>query len=75
MNRKTQLQAELAALHKHSSCISNTNKELSVELESFVAADSEVQAYLNKKTKVESLKIRAEEELRMTMVDAQANKE
>lgn len=56
MNRKTQLQAEVSELHRHMGCITNTNRALSVELESFVAADAEVQSYLNKKSKVDLIK-------------------
>lgn len=37
-------------------CITKTNRDLSVELESFVAADAEVQSYLNKKSKVDLIK-------------------
>ena len=51
-------------------CLTQTNKELSVELESFVAADMEVQTFLNKKEKVETIKARAEEELKWTLADA-----
>ena len=40
--RKQQLQVEIEALEKHMGCLTQTNKELSTELESFVAADMEV---------------------------------
>lgn len=56
-------------------CLTQTNKELSVELESFVTADMEVQTYLNKRDKVESIKAKAEEELRWTLADAHNRKE
>lgn len=56
-------------------CITNTNRALSVELESFVTADAEVQSYLNKKCKVDLIKQKAEEELRVTLADADARKE
>ena len=51
-------------------CLAQTNQQLSLELESFVATDMEVQSFLNKKEKVESIKARAEEELKWTMADA-----
>ena len=75
MTRKTQLQAEIGALGRHMGCITNTNRELSVELESFVAADAEVQSYLSKKQRVDHIKQKAEEELRVTLADAHARKE
>lgn len=69
MNRKQNLAAEIAALDKHMGCISHTNKQLSVELDGFVIADEEVQGYLNKKGRVESIKARAEEQLHMTLAE------
>ena len=42
MNRKTALQAEIGALDKHMSCLSNTNKQLSHEMDGVVVADQEV---------------------------------
>lgn len=73
--RKQQLQVEIEALQRHQGCLVQTNKELSIELESFVAADMEVQTFLNKKQKVDNIKARAEEELQVTLADAAMRKE
>lgn len=75
MNRKTAFQAEVGALDRQMGCLSNTNRNLSHELDGFVVADHEVQNYLNKKAKVEQIKFKAEEELRITMAETHARKE
>jgi len=50
----------MEAMQRHQQILIQTNRELSVELESFVATDMEVQNYLNKKDKVETIKVRAD---------------
>ena len=51
--RKQQLHVEVESLEKQMACLTQTNKQLSHELESFVHADMEVQTFLNKRDKVE----------------------
>lgn len=52
-----------------------TNQQLSYELEGFVETDVEVQQFLNKKEKVQTIKQMAENQLSTVLAEAQAKKE
>lgn len=62
-NRKTQMQIENSTLEQHMKILLSTNQQLSCELEGFVQTDLEVQAFLNKKEKVKTIREKAELEL------------
>jgi len=56
------------------SCLAQTNRALSKELDDFVTADDEVKTFLRKKEKVDFLKQKADEELQATLGQIEARK-
>jgi len=56
------------------SCLAQTNRALSKELDDFVTADDEVKTFLRKKEKVDFLKQKAGEELQATLGQIEARK-
>ena len=65
----------MGALDQHMRVLLATNQQLSTELEGFVETDVEVQQFLNKKEKVQTIKQMAENQLSTVIAEAQAKKE
>jgi len=69
MDRNDDTKAEIEALQKHVNLLESQNQDLNRELEKFVETDEQIRSTLNRREKVQDLRMRSEQELRRSMYD------
>lgn len=64
--RNDDVRAEIEALEHHCNVLTGQNRELNTELERFVQTDEQIRQTLNRRDRVESLRHKTEDELRIS---------
>ena len=63
------LRAEIDALQRHCNVLQGQNRDLNCELESFVQTDEQIRATLNRRDRVNDLRVKTETEIRASYAD------
>lgn len=69
IDRNDDLKAEIEALQHHINVLENQNRDLNIELEKFVETDEQIRATLNRRDRVQDLRMKTEVELKRSMND------
>lgn len=67
IDRNGDLKAEIEALKQHISLLEAQNRDLNRELETFVMTDEQIRMTLNRKERVEGLRVKTENELHRSL--------
>ncbi len=63
------LRAEIDALQRHCNVLQGQNRDLNQELEHFVQTDEQIRATLNRRDRVNDLRMKTETEIRASYAD------
>lgn len=63
------MRAEIDALQRHCNVLQGQNRDLNVELEHFVQTDEQIRATLNRRDRVNDLRMKTETEIRASYAD------
>jgi len=63
------LRAEIDALQRHCNVLQGQNRDLNTELEHFVQTDEQIRATLNRRDRVNDLRMKTETEIRASYAD------